>query len=153
TGGTRSSGFPLTSSAFQSFRAGDTDAYLMKLNPSGSAVLYSTMLGGSATDRGSGVVVDSSGKAYFAGYSASPDFPTQNAFQVFSGGSFDAFVAKIDTNASGAASLIFSTYIGGIADDKAFGIAADSGINNVYVVGQTSSNNFPVLSPVQPSSG
>jgi len=153
TGGTRSSGFPTTASAFQSFRAGDTDAYLMKLNPSGSAALYSTLLGGGATDRGSGVVVDSSGRAYIAGYSASPDFPTQNAFQVFSGGSFDAFVAKIDTNASGAASLLFSTYIGGIADDKAFGIAADSAFSNVYVVGQTSSNNFPVLNPVQPSSG
>jgi uncharacterized repeat protein (TIGR01451 family) len=153
TGGTRSSGFPTTASAFQSFRAGDTDAFLMKLNPAGSAALYATMLGGSATDRGSGVVVDSSGKVYVAGYSASPDFPTQNAFQVFSGGSFDAFVAKVDPSASGAASLLFSTYIGGIADDKAFGIAADSTFSNVYVVGQTSSNNFPVLNPVQPSSG
>jgi aldose sugar dehydrogenase len=152
TGGTRSSGFPVKSSGFQSFRAGDTDAYLTKLDPSGSTVLYSTMLGGSATDRGSGVVVDSNGNAFISGYSASPDFPTQNAFQGFSGGSFDAFVAKIDTNASGAASLVFSTYIGGIADDKAFGIAMDAGAN-VYVVGQTSSNNFPVLNPAQPSSG
>src|SRR5258706_1750879 len=88
TGGTRSSGFPLTASAFQSFRAGDTDAYLTKLNAAGSTVLYSTLLGGSGTDRGSGVVVDSAGNAYVAGYAASPDFPTQNAFQVFSGGSF-----------------------------------------------------------------
>ncbi|PYS75038.1 MAG: hypothetical protein DMF73_02160, partial [Acidobacteria bacterium] len=153
TGGTRSSGFPLTASAFQSFRAGDTDAYLTKLNAAGSAVLYSTLLGGSGTDRGSGVIVDSAGNAYVAGYAASPDFPTQNAFQVFSGGSFDAFVAKIDTIASGASSLVFSTYIGGIGDDKAFGIASDAGVSNVYVAGQTSSNNFPVLNPAQPSSG
>ncbi|MFN2578127.1 MAG: CHRD domain-containing protein [Pyrinomonadaceae bacterium] len=153
TGGTRSSGFPVTPSAFQSFRAGDTDAYLMKLNAAGSGVLYSTLLGGSGTDRGSDVVVDATGNAYVAGYAASPDFPTQNAFQVFSGGSFDAFVAKIDTTAVGAASLVFSTYIGGIGDDKAFGIAADVGVANVYVAGQTSSNNFPVLNPAQPSSG
>ncbi|MEP6913478.1 MAG: SBBP repeat-containing protein, partial [bacterium] len=153
TGGTRSSGFPVTSSAFQSFRAGDTDAYLTKLNSSGSGVLYSTMLGGIGTDRGSGVVVDSAGHAYVAGYSGSPDFPTQNAFQGFSGGSFDAFIANIDTNANGAASLLFSTYLGGIADEKAYGIALDSGANNVYVVGQTSSNNFPVLNPAQPASG
>src|SRR6266404_1247702 len=119
TGGTRSSGFPVTSSGFQSFRAGDTDAYLTKLNASGSAVLYSTMLGGISTDRGSGVVLDSAGHAYVAGYSGSPDFPTQNAFQGFSGGSFDAFIAKFDTNASGAASLLFSTYLGGTGDDKA----------------------------------
>ena len=153
TGGTRSNGFPLTASGFQSFRTGDTDAYLTKLNSAGSAVLYSTLLGGGSTDRGSGVAVDSSGNAYVAGYSGSPDFPTQNAFQGFSGGSFDAFISKIDTNASGAASLVFSTYLGGIGDDKAYGIAIDSGANNVYVVGQTSSNNLPLLSPAQPAFG
>jgi len=153
TGGTRSNGFPVTASAFQSFRTGDTDAYLTKLNASGSAVLYSTLLGGGSTDRGSGVVVDSSGNAYVAGYASSVDFPTQNAFQGFSGGSFDAFIAKIDTNASGAASLVFATYLGGIGDDKAYGIAIDSGANNVYVVGQTSSNNLPLLNPAQPAFG
>ena len=153
TGGTRSAGFPITSSAFQSARAGDTDAYLTKLNSTGSAVLYSTLLGGGGTDRGSGVAIGSSGIVYVAGYGSSPDFPTQNAFQGFSGGSFDAFIAKIDTNASGAASLLFSTYLGGIGDDKAYGIAIDNGGNNVYVTGQTSSNNFPVLTPAQPAFG
>ncbi len=153
TGGTRSNGFPVTATAFQSSRAGDTDAYLTKLNSSGSAVLYSTLLGGGSTDRGSGVAVDSSGNAYVAGYSGSPDFPTQNAFQGFSGGSFDAFIARIDTNASGAASVVFSTYLGGIGDDKAYGIAIDNGGNNIYVTGQTSSNNFPLLNPAQPAFG
>ncbi|MEK6336499.1 MAG: SBBP repeat-containing protein [Acidobacteriota bacterium] len=153
TGGTRSTGFPLTSSAFQSFRAGDTDAFLTKLNSSGSAVLYSTLLGGGGTDRGSGVALDSVGNAYIAGFGSSPDFPTQNAFQVFSGGSFDAFIAKIDCNATGAASLAFSTYLGGTSDDKAYGIAIDNAGSNIFVVGQTSSNNFPVLNPVQPAYG
>src|SRR5207247_4709772 len=68
TGGTRSNGFPVTSSAFQSFRTGDTDAYLTKLNPSGSAVLYSTLLGGGGPDRGSGVVIDSTGNVCVGGY-------------------------------------------------------------------------------------
>src|SRR5258708_20817594 len=103
------------------------------------------MLGGISTDRGSGVVVDPSGFAYVAGYSGSPDFPTQNAFQGFSGGSFDAFIAKIDTSASGAASLLFSTYLGGIGDAKAYGSAIESGGKNFYLTGQTSSNNFPLL--------
>lgn len=153
TGGTRSAGFPVTASAFQSSRAGDTDAYLTKLNSSGSSVLYSTLLGGGSTDRGSGVVIGSSGIVYVAGFASSSDFPTQNAFQGFSGGSFDSFIAKIDTNASGAASVLFSTYLGGIGDDKAYGIAIDSGGNNVYVTGQTSSNNFPLLAPAQPAFG
>ena len=153
TGGTRSSGFPLTANAFQSFRAGDTDAFFSKLNSSGSAMLYSTLLGGISTDRGSGVVIDSAGNAYIAGYASSPDFPTQNAFQGFSGGSFDAFIAKIDPSASGSASMLFSTYLGGIGDDKAFGIAIDGVGNDIYVTGQTSSNNFPVLAPVQPAFG
>jgi uncharacterized repeat protein (TIGR01451 family) len=152
-GGTRSSGFPVTASAFQSFRTGDTDAYFTKLNAVGSTVLYSTLLGGTSTDRSSGVVVDSSGNAYVAGYSGSPDFPTQNAFQVFSGGSFDAFIAKIDPSASGGASLLFSTYLGGIADDKAYGIAIDSAGANIYIAGQTSSNNLPLLNPAQPAFG
>jgi len=152
-GGTRSNGFPVTASAFQSFRTGDTDAYFTKLNAAGSAVLYSTLLGGTSTDRSSGVVVDSSGNAYVAGYSGSPDFPTQNAFQVFSGGSFDAFIAKFDPSANGAASLLFSTYLGGIADDKAYGIALDSAGANIYVAGQSSSNNLPLLNPAQPTFG
>jgi len=152
-GGTRSNGFPLTGTAFQSFRAGDTDAYFTKLNAAGSAVIYSTLLGGSSTDRSSGVVVDSTGMAYVAGYSGSADFPTQNAFQEFSGGSFDAFICKIDPTANGAASLLFSTYLGGIADDKAYGIAIDAAANNLYIAGQSSSNNLPLLNPAQSAHG
>jgi len=153
TGGTKSIGFPVTSGAVQGFLAGDTDAYLTKLNSTGTALLYSTMLGGTGTDRGTGVAIDASGNAYIAGFASSQDFPTVNAFQNFPGGSFDAFVAKINTNASGVASLVFCGYLGGIADDKAYGIAIDSAGNNVYVTGQTSSNNFPVLNPAQPAPG
>jgi uncharacterized repeat protein (TIGR01451 family) len=153
TGGTKSSGFPTTITAVQGTRAGDTDAYLTKINSAASSLLYSTYLGGGGTDRGSGVAIDANGNAYLAGYTASGDFPTVDAFQDSFGGSFDAFIAKIDTNASGTASLVFCTYLGGTADDKSYGIALDSAANNAYVVGQTSSSNFPVLNPAQPASG
>ena len=153
TGGTKSLGFPVTNSGVQGFLAGDTDAFLTKLNATGSALLYSTYLGGTGTDRGAGVAIDGNGNAYITGFASSQDFPTVNAFQNSPGGSFDAFVAKIDTTQSGPNSLGFCTYLGGIGDDKAYGIAIDSGGNNVYVAGQTSSVNFPVLNPVQPSSG
>ena len=153
TGGTKSSGFPTTGTAYQFQRAGDTDAYLAKINASGSSLLYSSLLGGSGTDRGSSVAVDGNGIAYVAGYCASPDFPTENPFQGTFGGSFDAFVAKFDTNASGINSLPFSSYLGGIGDDKAFGVAMDSSTANLYVTGQTSSNNLPLLNPAQSAFG
>ena len=143
----------MTNSGVQGFLSGDTDAFLTKLNATGTALLYSTMLGGTATDRGSGVAIDSSGNAYLAGFASSQDFPTVNAFQNSPGGSFDAFVAKIDTNATGVASLVFCTYLGGVSDDKAYGIAIDKTGSNVYVTGQTISNNFPVLNPAQPAIG
>jgi uncharacterized repeat protein (TIGR01451 family) len=152
TGGTRSSGFPATPSAYQSFIAGDTDAYLVKVSPTGSSLLYSTLLGGGATDRGSSVRADNSGNAYLIGYSSSQDFPTESAFQNSLAGSFDAFVAKIDTNASGAASLAFSSYLGGSSDDKGYGLALDSS-NNLYVAGQTTSTDFPLLNPAQAAKG
>jgi uncharacterized repeat protein (TIGR01451 family) len=153
TGGTKSIGFPITSGAVQDFSAGDTDAYLTKINATGSGLLYSSLLGGTGSDRGSGVAIDSSGNAYVAGFTSSQDFPTVNAFQNFPGGSFDGFVAKFDTQASEVASLVFCSYLGGISDDKAYGIAIDSSGNNVYLTGQTSSNNFPVLNPAQPAFG
>ncbi len=153
TGGTKSIGFPTTVNAYQPTRAGDTDAFLAKINPAGSALLYATYLGGSGSDRGSGVAIDQSGNAYVAGFTSALDFPTENAFQNSLGGSFDAFVAKFDTNSSGTASLVFCSYLGGTGDDKAYGLAIDSGGNNLYIIGQTSSNNFPLLAPAQPAFG
>jgi uncharacterized repeat protein (TIGR01451 family) len=152
-GGTKSVGFPTTGNAYQGNRGGDTDAFLTKINAPGSSLLYSTYVGGSGTDRGSGVAIDGNGNAYIAGFTGSGDFPTENAFQNNFGGGFDAFVAQIDTKLSGLSSLVLCSYLGGTGDDKAYGIALDSGANNLFVVGQTSSNNFPVLNPAQPASG
>lgn len=128
------------------------DAFVFKLNPAGSQVVYSTYLGGSADDVAVGIAVDSIGSAYVAGSTFSSNFPTVNAMQSTYGGqgvmdyfrmsSGDAFVAKI--NPAGSA-LDFSTYLGGSDDDRAFAIAVD-GAGNIHVAGNTASSNFPVTS-------
>ena len=93
---------------------------MTKLNPSGSALVYSTYLGGSGGnggngDGGNGIAVDSSGNAYVTGYTTSTNFPTMNPLQpVNGGGTYDAFVTKL--NPSGSA-LVYSTYLGGSGDD------------------------------------
>lgn len=127
------------------------DAFVAKLNPAGTSLIYSTFLGGSNDDRAAAIAVDSSGNAYVTGYTVSSDFPTVNPFQSAYGGGncgssssptpcYDAFVAKL--NAAGSA-LVYSTYLGGAGNDIASGISVDS-LGAAYVVGSTSSTNFPV---------
>ena len=103
---------------------------MTKINSPGSALLYSTYLGGSSGDVGRGIAADSAGNAYVTGNTASLNYPTVNAIDSsFNFGFGDAIVTKI--NASGSA-LVFSTYLGGGANDLGLGIAADSA-GNVYV--------------------
>src|SRR5208283_3574796 len=91
------------------------NAFVTKFNASGSALLYSTYLGGNNSDGGQGISVDSSGNAYVTGYTSSPNFPTTSgAYQTALGGSENAFVTKL--NSSGSA-LLYSTYFGGNASD------------------------------------
>ena len=126
------------------------DAFVAKLNPSGSALVYSTYLGGSGHDDGYGIAVDSSGNAYVAGYTASTNFPTMNPTAAsYGGGTYDAFVAEL--NPTGSA-LVYSTYLGGSEDDYGYGIAVDSS-GNAYVTGSTGSTNFPTMNPLQPTYG
>ena len=138
-------GFPTTPGAFQTTNGGDVDAFVTKLNPTGSALLYSTYLGGGAWDFGKGISVDVSGNAYITGATSWMNFPTTaGAFQTtFAGGSTlwmgDAFVTKL--NPSGSA-LIYSTYLGGGSPDMGVSIAVDAG-GNAYVTGETRSANFP----------
>jgi hypothetical protein len=106
---------------------------------------YSTLLGGSGFDSATAIAVDSSGSAYVAGFTDSYDFPTLNASQSYQAGSNNAFVAKLNAAGNG---LIYSTYIGGSADDRAYGIAVDSS-GNAYVTGSTTSLNFPVRYALQ----
>ena len=145
TGATQSGNFP-TQSPFQANRgAGSTqNAFVTEVNPSGTALVYSTYLGGSQQDTGQAIRVDSSGNAYAAGYTFSPDFPTQNPIQGVYGGNGDAFVSEFNP---GGSALVFSTYLGGNQQDRAWGLALDSSAN-VYVVGDTQSSDFPVTSGV-----
>jgi Bacterial Ig-like domain (group 3)/Beta-propeller repeat len=144
TGVTVSTDFPVTPGAFQTnFGGGDGDAFVSKLNPTGSALVYSTYLGGSQYDGGEDIVVDGSGNAYVTGSTISTNFPTMNPFQPTHGndnGNYDVFVSEF--NSSGSA-LVYSTYLGGSGADDGRGIAVDS-LGNTYVTGGTSSANFPV---------
>jgi len=140
TGYTGSPNFPTTAGAFQATFGSGWYAFVTKFNPAGSALVYSTLLGGSSGSSGSSIAVDSNGNAYVAGTTASVDFPTTaGAFQLVSGGGNDGFVTKLDPTGS---SLVFSTYLGGSSNDQGNGIAVDTA-GNAYVTGQTQSSNFP----------
>ena len=141
TGRTRSTNFPTTAGAFQpTFGGGIEHAFVTKLNPTSSAVAYSTFLGGSFAEQGTGIVVDASGNAYVAVRTESTDFPTTaGAFQPTFGGSEDAAVTEL--NPSGSA-LVYSAYLGGSNSDVAYGIAVDAS-GDAYVAGITASANFP----------
>jgi uncharacterized protein (TIGR03437 family) len=143
-GGASSTDFPVTMEAFQAAnRSGSTyNAFVTRLNPSGSTLTYSTYLGGSGSDSAHGLAVDGSGNVYVAGGTTSPDFPvTPGAFQTTNpsaGGT--AFVTAL--NPAGSA-LIYSTYLGGSGSESASGLALD-GSGNVYIAGESSSPDFPV---------
>jgi hypothetical protein len=148
TGGTVSSNFPTTAGAFQSSLASTvangSNAFITELNPTGSALLYSTYLGGSSNDYGYGIAVDSSRNAYVTGYATSDNFPTTaDAFDTYKPEVCtvcpNAFVTKLNPNGS---ALVYSTYLGGDGADIGLGIAVDL-IGNTYVTGSTSSSNFP----------
>ncbi len=141
TGRTLSSDFPTTAGAFQTtYGGGGYDAFVTKLNSTGTNLLYSTYLGGSGDDRGQGIALDSSGHAYVTGQTLSSDFPTTpGAFQTTLGGSHDAFVTKLNSTGT---NLLYSTYLGGSIPDYGNGIAVDTS-GNAYVTGYTSSSDFP----------
>jgi photosystem II stability/assembly factor-like uncharacterized protein len=127
----------------------DTEAFVSKLNDNGTALVYSTYLGGDRDDFGKAIAIDTSGSTYVAGQTMSASFPTVSAFQSSLAGSTDAFVSKF--NAAGT-TLTYSTYLGGTGFDVANGIAADSA-GNAYVTGTTDSNNFPIQNALQSTIG
>jgi len=151
TGATGSDNFPTTSGAFDgTFNGFNSDAFVAKLNASGSALLYSTYLGGAATDEGTSIVVDGFGNAYVTGWTHSTNFPTSpGAFDPNNTGSnpADGFITKL--NATGAV-LLYSTFLGGTSHECGGGIfnatgchiAVDS-LGNAYVTGPTQSSDFP----------
>ncbi len=151
TGQTRATNFPTANAIQATFGGGtpDGDAFVTKLNAAGTALVYSTYLGGSDNDIGFEIALDSSNNAYVTGVARSSNFPTANALQSALSGTSDAFVTKL--NAAGSA-FVYSTYLGGTADDSGNGLAVDSS-GNAYVTGGTSSTNFPLLNPTQGTNG
>ena len=147
-GETSSTNFP-THTPFQAANGGGFDTFVAKLNPTGSALVYSTYLGGSGPEVAFGIAVDSVGNAYIAGNTVSVNFPTQGPLQPANGGGSDGYVAKL--NAAGSA-LVYSTYLGGAMDESANAIAVDSS-GNAYVTGYTISTNFPTVNPIQAANG
>ena len=145
TGSTLSTDFPTASPIQASNAGGASDTFVTKLNAAGSALVYSTYLGGTALDTARWIAIDSSGNAYVTGETRSTDFPTVSPFQAANAGAADGFVTKL--NAAGSA-LVYSTYLGGNSDDQPFIITVDAS-GNAYLAGRTNSTNFPTASPIQ----
>jgi hypothetical protein len=141
TGFTYSKDFPYTLGAYQSANKGVANAFITKLNSKGSALVYSTYLGGTGSDAAGSIAVDWSGNAYVTGDAGSPDFPTTpGAFQTaYGGGLDDVFITKLNSSGS---NLVYSTYLGGELDDYANNIAIDSA-GQAHVTGFTNSTMFP----------
>lgn len=153
TGFTTSPGFPSVAAIQPNF-AGVEDAFVAKLNAAGSALMFSTFLGGNRAEEARAIAVDPLGNVYVTGYTFSLDFPTANALQRNYGGNVDAFVTKY--NATGSA-IIYSTFLGGngaentglISDITPVGGIAVDNFGNAYVTGKTESSNFPVTRSLQ----
>jgi hypothetical protein len=140
--GVAGSGFPTTPDAFQT-HIGDPlhpDAYVTKLNPGGTGLVYSTFLGGSSSDGGSSIALDGTGDAFVTGFTISPDFPTTpGSFQGTLRGRQSAFVTELKANGQ---SLVYSTYLGGTTSDAGVAVAVD-GEGAAYVAGSAFSADFP----------
>jgi Beta-propeller repeat len=157
TGTTASSDFPIHGTPLQSALAGTQNAFVVELNPTGSAASYSTYVGGTGTDLGVAIAVDSSDNAYVTGQTSSPDFPSLNPTQMTGfGGSTDAFVSVLTPTPN---QLLFSTYLGGGGDEDTLSgsIAVDSS-QNIFVTGDTNSGNgstgvFPTKNPLDGTYG
>ncbi|MCC6586718.1 MAG: SBBP repeat-containing protein [Bryobacterales bacterium] len=153
--GFASAGFPTTPGAFQTASAGNGDAFVTKFNTTGS-VLWSTFVGGSATDIAMGIAVDRFGNSYITGYTTSDSFPRAPAggAQTVKSGSLDAFVTKLNFTGS---SLLYFTFLGGTGIDYANAIAVDRVSGVAVIGGRTESTDFPttgnVLQPVAPGGG
>jgi uncharacterized protein (TIGR03437 family) len=154
TGATTSPDFPITAGAFQSIQKASTtspfDAFALKLNPTGQALVYSTFLNGTGDERGTALAVDISGNLYIAGRTTSANFPTTpGSFQTVYSSTQDGFVTKL--NPTGTAP-IYSTFVGGNGLDVIASMKLDNA-GQVYFGGATTSRDFPMVSPVQPVPG
>jgi Beta-propeller repeat len=146
TGGTSSSNFP-TVNPIQAAYAGNEDGFVAKVNRNGTALVYSTYLGGTDFDFGRGIVVDAARNSYIVGGTSSTDFPTANPLQAANAGDEDVFLTKL--NRTGNA-LVFSTFLGGSSWEEPSGIALGPS-GDAYLQGTTASSDFPVVKALQPA--
>jgi hypothetical protein len=157
TGYTWSANFPTTTGAFQTAFKGSasiSNAFVTQLNSTGTALAYSTYLGGSgsngAGDYGNAIAVDASGDAFVAGSTASGDFPASSAaFQTSLHGTSNAFVTELNPAGAGE---VYSTFLGGSGADSAQAIAVDTS-GHAYVGGRTSSTDFPTSASAMEGAG
>jgi len=149
-GVTNSTNFPVTSGVLQpTYDGGGSDAFVAKLAPAGTSLVYSAYLGGSGFDYASGIAVDSLGNATVTGYTSSSDFWSLRAVQAGNNGAYDAFLTKLNATGTG---ILFSTYLGGSGIDSANAVAIDS-LGNAFVAGLTQSGDFPLSNPLQTVNG
>jgi len=148
TGSTNSPNFPNNNAFHANFSGGAMDAFVTKLNQAGTSIVYSTYLGGTNTDTGQAIAVDAQGSAYVTGSTSSANFPLSVTVQSIYGGNSDVFITKVNPAGDG---LTYSTYLGGIGQDRGTGIAID-GLGNAYVTGSTT-GSFPTASAMQQTFG
>ena len=141
--------FPTVNAAQPSFGGGNYgDCWVATLNPQGSALVYSTYLGGLENELDCHLAGDAAGNAYVAGGTPSADFPIRHALQSIKKGQSDVFLSKFDANGS----FVYSTFLGGSDEDVAFAVAADAA-GNAYITGLTVSTDFPTLHGLQEFGG
>ncbi|MFN7015229.1 MAG: SBBP repeat-containing protein, partial [Bacteroidia bacterium] len=139
TGQTFSTNYDITAGSFQTTLAGGSDVFVTKLNNSGTALIYSTFIGGSSDEYSRGITIDASGNSYVTGYTYSSDYPvTAGVFQTTLSGGNDVFVTKLNATGNG---LLYSTFIGGSNSDYGYDIAVDAS-GNAFITGYTTSTNF-----------
>ncbi len=149
TGYTQSSNFFTSVGAYQGTLSGVSDAFVTKFSSSGT-LLYSTYFGGNGADQAVSISLDGSGNAYIGGITGSSNLPNVNAYDTTLGGNSDAFVAKLS---SSGGSLLYCTYLGGVADYELIRGIKLYGTGNAYVIGSTNSSDFPRVSAYQSSYG
>ncbi|MBX7221717.1 MAG: SBBP repeat-containing protein [Blastocatellia bacterium] len=135
-----SSNFPTVNALQKEFKGGFYDGFAAKLDAAGTALVFSTYLGGTNQDRCARIAADGEGNTYVVGYTFSPDFTTVKPFQPAIGGNSDAFVVKFAPTGT----VVFSTFLGGNRDELGYGIAVDGG-RSVWVTGGSFSTNFPLV--------
>ena len=157
--------FPVTPSAYQSNVSKIPGAFFSEFDPTASgdaSLLYSTVIDGTdGAAIGNGIAVDAAGHAYITGSTNSSNFPTRNGYQTTYGGDDhqfasdqigDAFVSEFDPALSGAASLLYSTYLGGAQSDVGYAVAID-GQGHAVVTGTTFSGTFPTFNSIEQNPG